>query len=353
MRGWIPKAGLSAFSLALSAVLMEILLRMVFGAPVHFRYPQERYVVEPVIGHWLEPEQRTYTHDEPVEVNSAGLRGPERARALGPGQCRILALGDSQTFGDGLAYPETWPSQLEALLAESGAAPEVQVLNAGISATDTWQHEHVLRRVGTGYDYDAVVLAFYVNDVTPRYEPRQATSLTNTSTKRMGYALKRSALFTFLWQLYQKRGSGSEILERERRILEDDPDDTTARAWAQVEESLRAMKAEASSAGASFSLVILPRRDQVSADDPPRGYNRRVGAIAKKLRIPTLDVLQDLREAYAIHGQKLFIPWDGHNTAVANAIISRRILETFGATLCSKQALRAGGSVPSEPPPAR
>jgi hypothetical protein len=113
------------------------------------------------------------------------------------------------------------------------------------------------------------------------------------------------------------------------------------------------MQAEASRVGAGFSMVVLPRRDQVSADDPPRGYNRRIGAIAKKLGIPSIDVLDDLRAAYATHGQTLFIPWDGHNTAVANAVISRRIQEAFGATLCGRQELRAAASAAREPAPAQ
>jgi hypothetical protein len=347
--------GLLALSLLLAAGFVEIGLRVIFGSPVHFRYPQERYVAEPAIGHWLEPDQRTFTHDAIVETNSVGLRGPERARELGPGQCRILALGDSQTFGDGLEHTETWPALLESALADIPGIDEVQVLNAGISGTDTWQHEHVLRRLAEHYEYDSVVLAFYVNDVTPRYAPRQATRLTNTSTKRIGYALKRSALFTFLWQLYQMRVSDSGVVERERRTLEDDPDETLERAWEQVEESLRGIQNEAAARGAEFVLVVLPRRDQVSAENPPRGYNRRLASITARLGIPSIDVLESLRAAYDRHGSSLFIPWNGHNTGQTNALVVQRLVDEFGGhALCGEP--RGHGirtATPREPGPVR
>jgi len=354
MKPWMMKLGLLAFSLSLVAIVLEIALRLAFGPPVHFRYPQERYVPEPVIGHWLEPDQRTYTHDRPVETNSIGLRGPERSQRLSPGQCRILGLGDSQTFGDGLEYSETWPFLLQSLLSSRVPESEIQVLNAGISGTDSWQHEHVLRKVGKHYDYDSVVLAFYLNDVTPRYTPRQATALTNTSTKQIVYALKRSALVTFLGQLYQMRVSSPDVVERERRILEDDWNDTLERAWIQVADSLQAMLEEVSSRNAELMLVVLPRRDQVSAEEPPRGYNRRIREIAGQLGIPLIDVLPDLRRAYAVHGEALFIPWNGHNTRITNEIVAGRIVEAFGVgLLCAGQALRAEVSGPVEPHPAR
>ena len=76
-------------SLGVSLLLAELILRMVFGTPVHFRYPQERYVPEPVIGHWLEPGQSTFTHHHPVHVNSIGLRDRDYPREVPAGRYRL------------------------------------------------------------------------------------------------------------------------------------------------------------------------------------------------------------------------------------------------------------------------
>ena len=65
-----------------------------------------------------------------VHINALGLRGPEIARTPPPGRTRILALGDSMTFGFYLEESETWPARLEALLRGEGR--DVEVVNAGV-----------------------------------------------------------------------------------------------------------------------------------------------------------------------------------------------------------------------------
>ena len=131
----------------------------------------------------LRPGQTAFTHDHPVRINSLGLRDREITLEPGPGASRVLALGDSQTFGAGLALANTWPKQLERMFREGVASQrEVEVVNAGIPGTDTWQHEILLRRLLKMTNPHVVVLALYVNDVVPAYTPRRvgASALTNT-----------------------------------------------------------------------------------------------------------------------------------------------------------------------------
>lgn len=66
-------------------------------------------------------------------INSLGFRGPEISRAKGE-HYRIVALGESTTFGDTLeADDRPWPEVLEASIAsEFSCQKPVQVINAGI-----------------------------------------------------------------------------------------------------------------------------------------------------------------------------------------------------------------------------
>ena len=75
-------------------------------------------------GHWIIWFHRPYH----VVTNSVGLRNVEEPR---DGALRILALGDSQTFGPYMTNEDTWPARVEANLRRQSL--DVQVFNAEIA----------------------------------------------------------------------------------------------------------------------------------------------------------------------------------------------------------------------------
>lgn len=302
----------------------EVILRMLYGKPVHFRFPQEYYEPDPEIGHRLLPGQRAYTHDKLVETNEHGLRDRDYPFQRPPEARRLLALGDSQTFGNGLSLDATWPKQLEAQLSLQDPDLRWEVVNAGIEATDTWQHERIFERLAPIYEIDAVVLAFYVNDVAAR--PKQvlaATGRTNTTLQRIAYLLKRSALATSILRLVLSSLHGGG--DREHRVITGEPDPAIEQGWADVESALAEMKRRAHALGVGMLIAVLPRRDQVDGSTPAMAYNTRIAQIAERLGIPAVDMLEPLRRAWPEHGAELFIPWDGHNSAIANEIIAQEL----------------------------
>lgn len=72
-----------------------------------------------------------FTGGHPLMVNSMQMRGPEPV-AKREGELRVLALGDSVTFGTGVASEETWPAKLASLLSRDGVA--ATSLNGGVPA---------------------------------------------------------------------------------------------------------------------------------------------------------------------------------------------------------------------------
>ncbi len=115
-RLWIARLAALGLSLTMVVAIGELTLRIVIGPPIVWKYPQEHYVRDNEIGHRLVANQTAYTHSELFTTNSLGIRAAEVDARTHRSQQRILALGDSQTAGDGLPLEDTWPAQLEAAL---------------------------------------------------------------------------------------------------------------------------------------------------------------------------------------------------------------------------------------------
>jgi lysophospholipase L1-like esterase len=335
-REYLLRSMLALASFGMCMVIGEVFLWLALPAPIIWKFPQEQYGFHPKRGHVLIPGQGMFTHDKPVEINSFGIRDREYSPHPAAGIRRIVALGDSQTFGNGLELSETWPKQLARMLNRHSSSSRWEALNAGIPATDAWQHELFLREVLGTYHPDVVVLALYVNDVSKSYDPRPfaSNSLSNTLERRAVSLLRRSLLVTAtkatLDSLRHRFWPGDSVL-RESRILTGEPDPGVEAGWTQVEKSLQSMKAACNEGQVRFMVAILPRRDQVSGLQSGTVYNRRAEAIARRLRIPVLDLLEAMKEAYAEHGTRLFITWDGHNSRIANHVISARVLAKLAA----------------------
>lgn len=317
-------------SLAVAALLAEMLLRLVLPAPIIWAFPQESYLFDPEIGHWLEGDQRAYTHDKMVTTNSKGLRDVEFAAHAPDGVIRILALGDSQTFGNGLARQNTWPQQLERALNRDAGAKRYEVLNAGLPASDTWQHEIILKRMLAMYRPHAVILAFYVNDVATRPETIRFSQRSdrNSPNVRWIYFAKRSALLLSLRSAYdaiRKVWSPSEGYLLQNALLRGEGNAVIDRRWNQVERSLSGMRKSTDDRDVAFLVVSLPRRDQVDGRLPADRYNQRLKVILGRYGIPSINMLGPLQSAYKEYNKSLFIPWDGHNSKIANKVIAGEI----------------------------
>ncbi len=102
-----------------------------------------------------------------LEVNPQGFRGPPVEAKKPPGVRRIVCLGDSHTFGYGVAAEEAWPGCLDSALA-ARAPGRFEVVNAGVPSFDTAQTIRWLETRVLQLDPDVVVLQYFVNDAMQR-----------------------------------------------------------------------------------------------------------------------------------------------------------------------------------------
>jgi lysophospholipase L1-like esterase len=150
------KLAFSAFVFFLCVAALEIILRLNHYGNL------EIYEPDPQLYWKLKPNQDCFTkvNRQPVHVNAHGTRGPEFTAEKPAGTLRILSLGDSRTFGWGLADGETYSRRLEQLLQKKiGGEKKVEVINAGVNAWSYSQMLVYLRESGAKYEPDFVVLA--------------------------------------------------------------------------------------------------------------------------------------------------------------------------------------------------
>ena len=96
--------------------------------------------------------------------NPQGFRGPTIDVDKRPGTYRIIAIGDSNTFGWDVDEGVNWPSQLQALFAASN--PGTEVINAGVWGYTSFQGRQRFKEM-LAFHPDMVVVSFGGNDAHP------------------------------------------------------------------------------------------------------------------------------------------------------------------------------------------
>lgn len=99
-----------------------------------------------------------------VKINSHGYRDLERTLEKPEGAWRIAVLGDSVTFGWGVALEDVFTQKIEQRLNRRPDDYRYEVLNFGVPAYNTSQQVADFAARGLAYDPDVVLLLVVDND---------------------------------------------------------------------------------------------------------------------------------------------------------------------------------------------
>lgn len=102
-----------------------------------------------------------------LNTNHLGMREVTATYEKAADELRVLVLGDSSNFGQGVSGTEMWSSQLEIILEEN-AQQSVTVLNAACPGWTTYQGLEVVREYGLKFQPD-IIIAGFNNDAGPDF----------------------------------------------------------------------------------------------------------------------------------------------------------------------------------------
>ncbi len=185
------------------------------------------------------------------DINSRGLRGPEIEPT--DTKTRILALGNSCTFGWGVAYTNTFTSLLQEKLNASVGGDLYQVINAGVPGYSSFQGRRLLPQLMDLHP-SAVLIMFGWNDHFP------AGHKIRDSQQQMppGIVLSFQNLLSRL-KLYQFLRKALLSVSEDRQELRLDDLSLTRRVTRQeMGENLREMIQLTRNEGAMPILLIPP-----------------------------------------------------------------------------------------------
>lgn len=262
---------LSALVLALCLAALEVGLRMAGYA----RGPAQYF--DPRIGYRFHPSQVRQVVGEdgsssmPVRLNALGYRGPA-PRAPGAFEgVRVACLGDSFTFGWGVADGEEYPAQLDRELRARLPGAALEVSNFGVPGYNVWNSARTYTHVVRPFAPRVVVFGFFGNDLEPRVEGPSYTS------RPLVRLVGSSALFEAFHRHLRPRtpffgGSGSpESREFRRRYfalkpqIEELPDSEVARPyWEALLGDLEDLAREVRGDGAELLVIAFPMSRQVT-----------------------------------------------------------------------------------------
>jgi lysophospholipase L1-like esterase len=111
---------------------------------------------------------KRYTWGHLVENNRYGFRDRDFKTPKPPDTYRVMVLGDSLTWGAGLAVEERYTAIAENLLSSAFPQKRFEVLNFGISGGPTTKERDILQEFQQEVEPDLIVVGFCLNDPQPK-----------------------------------------------------------------------------------------------------------------------------------------------------------------------------------------
>ena len=329
--------------------------------------------------------------------NSLGFRDRERSEARPSSAPRVVALGDSFTWGAGVQYDDVFLTLAEAALQKMNSRTEI--INLGVPGFEPEHYLHLLKSYGLRLHPDVVVVNFYIGNDLMRKRGADMEEVAIVAGRshyvhRNGnwihdrWGPDRSYLYHNLnfvyrmgrvkwhrWMGQAEEGFLNANVPTEEPVtpawsrtylqnIDDRSEIYLAKSspmfethWRHVQTTLGEMNRLLQSAGVLWILVLIP--DEVQVDGRLReAFLRAIGAVPEAydfekpqdlLRawcalqgVSVIDLLPSFRQAAAT--RRLYIHNDTHWNAAGHALAAAQITPLLQTHAAMNRSFLAGQS---------
>jgi lysophospholipase L1-like esterase len=318
---WLTSAFFSnmvvtVLSITLMLGVLEAFTRIVDPLGISYYDGSARYELDKLADRDLvfrhRPSRRATYNGVEARFNEYGHRD-DPILPKGTSEYRVLALGDSVTFGTGVAQERTFCARLQPLLSAKLQRP-VRVINTGVGGYNTVQEYNYLMKEGLSLDPDLVMLTYIRNDIEVNegvFDPWSELALSGKSPPKVALLLiGKSWLFRVAYHWYR---FGAHGIPTEQYALSA----PSSRGWKESMESVR--KLSAAARAHNIPLVIFFFRFYRD----PLG-DRLLGDV-KEFAAPA--AVEDTSTWFANVDPHYYVnsPVDAHPNAEGHALIAERM----------------------------
>jgi lysophospholipase L1-like esterase len=338
-------------------VFLEVVLRVVFPNNTSNVY-KDFYVLDNNTGYLPGANIENFIdkhleYEVTINTNSLGLRDQVYQKKE-VGEKKILVLGDSFTFGQGVELEESFPRILESKLNSEGGDDDddeskYQVINAGVGGWDQSHELNFLKAYGWDLQPDMIIVAYFIgNDIgtyTGNYQIEDGYLIKGKGTKKSLRSRTRkwlrlnSALYRIIKQISQDNVLLAKIAAKtgfvdpfnvELKQFRKEYDLEVKKAWAETFTEIAGIIEEVDKNEKDIPLyfVLIPMRRQVQTEEwenvkevyalNEEDYdllkpNKMIKEFLEKRGILMIDLTPELNSKYsAKSNEKLYFSDDGH-----------------------------------------
>jgi lysophospholipase L1-like esterase len=337
MKKILGTIALTLLSTVIALIVLEISVRMIIGTPQKEVLPVVRVKPDPDTGWVMLPLDEHHTYENFVKLNSLGFRGPEVSQK-GENEYRILAIGDSHVYGQGVADNELMTTVLQKTLDQSGTTCSYTVTNMGVRAYSTNNELALLRKFGLPLDPDHVIVFFFINDfeqvdIVRRYNNYAdfdwyAFDFSNKPTDKIIQRWKllqlarRSAALMWVYDIYQGLDSKDNAINK---LLSGQVDDALQGEIETTIELLDEFRSLSQLHGFRLTLAVIPVAAQINNEYQEQLYQTTLESYADEVHLDYLDLLPAFREYHEQYNHLPVIAFDGHYDADGHRVMANSV----------------------------